>query len=320
MPESRRLYGKSGPAVLQPVEGDVARLVDGSLWVVKGCAHPPGGFVAVPRVVDGKKLKRLADAVEVVKRYYLHYARRVPEIGREVPVVPLEDVLEVRGWLSEGRRPGDPALEELLRAFEALGLECGIAGSHLGGYSEIGSDIDVHCLDRPDAYGRISSLYSSGVLEHLDPNEALLEVVSVSESLDPERHAELIAKRHLQGKYRGRRVTIRVVNCERIRELLGPYADLRSAELVVRVVESDYRTPSILEADVVRSSVSTGQRVYLLTHRLRFAELPVGTLLQIRGTLATRACGGSVLNLDESDVVWILPAGRWSWSPEDGSR
>ncbi len=288
------------------VEGDIIRHVDGSIWVVKGCVHPPGALVAVPRVVGGAKLKRLSEAMEVVRRYYLHYVRSVPEIGREVPAVPLKDVLVVLRWLREGRRPGEELLRELLKALEDLGLECGIAGSHLGGYSDAGSDVDVHCLDSPDAYERISSLYSSGLLGHLEPGEALLEVAGVSESLDPRRHAELIARRVLQGKYRGRRVTFRVVNCERAREVIGPYVDARSAEMVVRIAESDYRTPAIMRADVVRSSVSVGQSLYLFTHRLRFAELPVGTLLQIRGTVLTRACGVSVLNLEESEVLWSL--------------
>lgn len=289
----------------QLTEGDIVKHVDGSLWVVKGCVHPPEGYVSIPRVLDGRKLKRLADALELVKRYYFHYVKNVPEVGREVPVVPLVDILSVRRWSVEGRKCDDVLLCQLLQTFEALGLNCGVAGSHLGGYSGAESDVDIHCLDNPGAYDKVASLYSLGILKHLDLGEASREVAEVHESLDPKRHAELIARRYLQGAYKRKRITIRMIDCDRVRRFLGPYTDSRRAELIVKIAESDYRTPAIMRADVVRAPVAVDRDTYLLTHRLRFIELPTGTLLCVNGTIMTNALGNSIVNLDESEVVWV---------------
>ncbi|MCS7098831.1 MAG: hypothetical protein RMH84_03660 [Sulfolobales archaeon] len=290
---------------IQLLEGDVVKLKDGSIWIVKGCVHPPEGFVALPRVVDGRKLKRFSESMEVVRRYYTHYLRDLVEIGRKVPVVPGRDVVEVRRWVSDGLRVGDDVAQRLLQLFASRGLTCGIAGSHLGGYSGSGSDIDVHCLDGPSAYSEVRSLYEEKLLEHLDVGEAAVELSEVSESIDIKVHADFIAKRYLQGRYRGRRVTIRVVNCDRVRDFLGPYVDVRNSELVVKISESDYRTPALLRAEVVRSPSPAYSGTYLISHRLRFAEIPAGSLLSIRGTVSTNYLGYSVLNLDVADIDWI---------------
>ncbi|MEM2007411.1 MAG: hypothetical protein QXG17_06465 [Sulfolobales archaeon] len=299
-------YENRNSYIKQLTEGDIVRHRDGSVWVVKGCVHPHEGFVAIPRVVDGKKLKRLMEVEEMIKRYYLHYIRNLPEIGRDVPIVPVGDVLEVRRWSIDGRSCGNAFLRQIIQTFDLLGLSCGIAGSHLGGYSSAESDVDIHCLNSPDAYSRISSLYSLGVLKHLDFNEAIREAMEVSESLELKKHAELITKRYLQGVYKRRKVTIRIVDCSRVRGFLGPYVDFRRAELVVKITESDYRTPAILRADVVRASTLVNKDLHLLTHRLRFVELPVGTLLSIEGAIATNTSGNSIVNLDESKIEWLL--------------
>ncbi|MEM1930553.1 MAG: hypothetical protein QW780_04250 [Sulfolobales archaeon] len=303
----------------QLTEGDIIKHKDGSVWVVKGCVHPPEGFVAVPRVVDGKKLKRVVEVWEMVNRYYIHYIKNIPEIGRGVPVVPKRDVFEVRRWSIDGRNCSSTFLKQLLQTFDSLGLNCGIAGSHLGGYSSAESDVDVHCSGGPDAYDKVSSLYSLGVLKHLDFDEAIREVVEVSEFLEPKRHAELITKRYLQGVYERKKVTIRIVDCGRVKKFLGPYEDLKKAELVVKIVESDYRTPAILRADVVRASVLVDKHVHLLTHRLRFVELPVGTLLYLEGTIALNTYGNLVVNLDESKIVWLLPPDQGKATIEERS-
>ncbi|MEM0066314.1 MAG: hypothetical protein QW741_02025 [Sulfolobales archaeon] len=304
----------------QLTEGDIIKHKDGSVWVVKGCVHPLEGFVAIPRVVDGKKLKRVVEVEELINRYYLHYIKNLPEIGRDVPIVPKRDVFEVRRWSIEGRNCSNTFLQQLLQTFDSLGLNCGIAGSNLGGYSSAESDVDIHCSSSPDAYDKVSSLYSQGVLKHLDFDEAIREVIEVSESLELKKHAELITKKYLQGMYKRKRVTIRIIDCGRLKKFLGPYEDLKKAELVVKVVESDYRTPAILRADVVRASVLVDKHVHLLTHRLRFVELPVGTLLYLEGTIALNTYGNSIVNLDESKIAWLLIPDRGRATEEERSH
>ncbi|MCX8184924.1 MAG: hypothetical protein RMI56_00075 [Sulfolobales archaeon] len=289
----------------QLLEGDIVRLRDGSVWVIKGCAHPPGGYVALPRVVDGRKFKRFSESIEVVNRYYLHYLKNLREIGRRVPIVPEQDIVEIRRWILDGLRVGDIEAQKLLQLLASRGLKCGIAGSYLGGYSQSSSDIDIHCLDKPEAYSEVRSLYLERVLEHLSLSEAVVELAEVSESIDLKIHAYFITKRYLQGRYRSRKVTIRIVNCDRVRDFLGPYVDVRNSELIAKISESDYRTPAIIKAEVVRTSAQTNCSIYLISHRLRFAELPEGTILSIRGAIETNYLGYLIVNLDAASLDWI---------------
>jgi len=294
-------------ALPYPVEGDIVELRDGSIWVVKGCWHGCEGLVAVPRVVLGRKVKRLSEAYEVVLRYYRHFVKYVEEIGREVPVVPLSEVLRVLRWSIEGIKPQQPLVRDVLGKLWEAGLRCGVAGSYLGGYYGKASDVDVHCLDLPGSYERLCRLYEDGVLEHLGPGAVWEEVHEVSEGIEVVRHTQLMMRKLLQGVYRGVRLTLRFINCERIKPLLGPYVDVRPAELLVKVVASDYRTPSVIEAEVVRSSTRVPSALYLVSHRVRYAEIPEGTLISVEGFVRLSSGGLYVVNLDESTVRWLLP-------------
>jgi predicted nucleotidyltransferase len=297
-------------ALPNPVEGDLLELRDGSIWVVKGCWHGYGGLVALPRVVLGRKLKRFSEAYEVTLRYYRHFIRYVDIIGREVPIVPHHEVSRVLRWGVEGVRLQHPLVCSILEELWGAGLKCGIAGSYLGGYYSRLSDIDVHCLDLPGSYGRLRGLYESGVLERMSSDKLWKEVYEVSEAVDLAKHVQLMSYKLLQGVYRGVRLTIRFVNCDRIRPLLGPYIDVRPAELLLEVRVSDYRTPTVVEAEVVRSSTTrVPSTLYLVSHRLRFAEIPEGTLLYIEGPVRLAPSGLHVVNIDESSIRWLLPPG-----------
>ncbi len=289
------------------VEGDLLELRDGSIWVVKGCCHRFEGFVAVPRVVLGRKLKRFTEIYEVVLRYYRHFVKYVEEIGREVPVVPPSEVLRILRWSVEGVRLRYPTVREVLEKLWEVGLRCGVAGSYLGGYQSGVSDVDVHCLDIPSSYERLRKLYEIGVFNHLSPGEAWKEAYEVSEGIDVAKHVQLLQSKLLQGVYREVRFTLRFVNCERIKPLLGPYVDVRPAELLVKVTASDYRTPSVIEVEVIRSSTRVPSTLYLVSHRVRFTEIPEGTLISIEGLVRLALRGLHLVNLDESIVRWLLP-------------
>jgi len=289
------------------VEGDILELRDGSIWVVKGCWHDVRGFIAVPRIVLGRKLKRFSEIYEVVLRYYRHFVKYVEELGRDVPVVPPSEVLRTLRWSVEGVRLQHPVVREVLGKLWEVGLRCGVAGSYLGGYHSGVSDIDVHCLDIPSSYERLRKLYETGVFNHLSLCEAWKEVHEVSEGIDVARHVQLLRSKLLQGVYREVKFTLRFVNCERIKSLLGPYVDVKPAELLVKVVASDYRTPSVVEVEVVRSSTKVPSTLYLVSHRVRFAEIPEGTLISIDGLVRLALSGLHLVNLDESTVRWLLP-------------
>jgi predicted nucleotidyltransferase len=293
------------------VEGDLLELRDGSIWVVKGCWHGYGGLVAIPRVVLGRKLKRFSEAYEVTLRYYRHFIRYVDIIGREVPIVPHHEVSRVLRWSVEGVRLQHPLVRSILEELWEAGLKCGIAGSYLGGYYSGPSDVDVHCLDLLGSYGRLRELYESGVLERLSSGRLWEEVYEVSEAVDLAKHMQLMRYKLLQGVYRGVRLTIRFVNCDRIKPLLGPYIDVRPVELLVEVRVSDYRTPTVIEAEVVRSSTTrVPSTLYLVSHRLRFAEIPEGTFMYIEGPVRLAVGGLHMVNIDESTIRWLLPPRR----------
>ncbi len=287
------------------IEGDLIKHHDGSLWVVKGCIHSSEGLVAVPRVFEGKKVKRYFEAMSIIERYYPHYITYIEELGRDVPVVPWEDVLNILSWLHDGRYSRVEEVNEILRLFDDVGLECGVAGSYLGGYFGVESDIDVHCLDSPGAYEKVQLLYANGALDHLNRFDAYYEVSEVSEILGTDTHAELLTRKYLQGKFRGKKVTIRILNCNRITGFVGPYSNVRWGEFVVRVTESDYRTPAIMKAHVVISSLSVDDEIYLISHRARFTEFPVDAILKILGPLRMNSLGRTVINLDEATVDWV---------------
>ncbi len=289
------------------VEGDLLELRDGSVWVVKGCWHGVEGFIAVPRVVLGRKLKRFSEIYEVVLRYYRHFVKYVEEMGREVPVVPPSEVLRTLRWSVEGVRLQYPVVREVLGKLWEVGLRCGVAGSYLGGYHSEASDVDVHCLDLPSSYERLRELYEIGVFKHLSLCEAWKEVHEVSEGIDMARHVQLLQSKLLQGVCGEIKFTLRFVNCERIKPLLGPYVDVRPAELLVKVVASDYRTPSVIEVEVVRSSTKVPSTLYLVSHRVRFTEIPEGTLISIDGLVRLALSSLHLVNLDESTVRWLLP-------------
>lgn len=287
------------------IEGDILKHRDGSLWVVKGCVHSPEGLVAIPRVFEGKKVKQYFEAMKIVERYYPHYITYIEELDRDVPVVPWKDILEILSWLYEGCSSSIEEVNRILVLLNNIGLKCGVAGSYLGGYSGVESDIDVHCLDTAGAYEKVRLLYTTGALEHLSYSDAYHEVSEVSEILRADIHVELLTRKYLQGKFKSKKVTIRILNCDRITEFLGPYNNVRWGEFMVRVTESDYRTPAIMKAYVIRSSLSIDDEIYLISHRARFTELPDGTIFKIFGPVRTNSLGRTIINLDEAAVDWV---------------
>ena len=285
---------------------------DRSLWVVKGCYHPPNGVVAVPRLFGGRRVKRFRDSLAIVARYYRHYMRYLPVLGLRVPVVPWSDVREYLSVFEEGLGVLEGS-GELVRACRGLvrllsdycGLKCGVSGSLLGGYYTGSSDVDLICIDREGAYGCLKRLRELGYLKPLSGRLFWSELAEISESLSAEDHARLVSSKVLQGVFSGVKYTLRVVNCceARLGRVLGPYrAAMTVSDVVLRVVSSDYRTPSIHGVEVVRpwTSYLSGEAV-LISYRVRFTELPEGALvLADRAELHVKDVGPPILCVDSA--------------------
>ncbi len=314
-----------GYVMIAPIEGDIAVLKDGSIWVVKGCIHPKGCFIGMPRVLLSRsnymmKVKRLSDALSVVYRYYRHYLSYIPEIGYIVPKVPLDDVREYITWrdtkvlhrlhLSElGRR----SLELIHLVSKYCGTYCGPAGSLLGNYYSRASDIDVICYDSPKFIDCLHRLRDLSILEPLISKYFITELINVSEGLDESKHMRLVESKLLQGIFKGVKYTLRVVNCERISSLLGPYDYVVRPKLILcRVISNDYRTPSIYEVKIIKSYgyellLSNPKYVAnVITHRIRFSEIPRDSILVIKEPLVLAKDGALVINIDSSDYVNVI--------------
>ncbi len=300
--------------MLGPIEGDEVVLQDGSIWCVKGCYHPEGHVIAIPRVVHGRVIKRFHESYQVISRYYRHFLRHVPEVGYEVPLVPLTFVSKYLRALQTKCYEDLPknlykACVELIEILSSLNIQCGLSGSILGRYYTRSSDIDIVCLDRSNVYDELLKLRRENVLRPLNVNEFLKELISVSEVLNVESHLRLIKFKVLQGIFKGVRYTLKVVNCSRMSNVLGPYKfRLKVNNVLVKIIRSDYRIPCILEAQLIRPSDILGaKKLRLLSHRIRFTEIPEGSIIYIEEAyLFLRSPNELLLNLDISSKVVVV--------------
>ncbi len=303
------------------LEGDILELIDGSLWVVKGCVHP-GAPIAMPRLMSRRKIKRMNEALETITRYYPFFIKYVPELGKEVPVITPSWIRRIRRFLqfsvadnatnTHKSTIASVATEliELLR--KECGLRCGPTGSILGGYAGEESDIDVNCVEEHDVLLCLRSLRTKGVLKPMNTMEFLRELPLVSETLSWGDMSKLVRHRLTQGVFNGFRYTLRVINCGRVQRFLGPYIHvMRNTYMVFRVIDFDYRTPSIYKVELLRPT-TTSRDTYFITHRVRFTEVPAGTIFIARGDIMLKNKELAVLSLDmpSSKVeAMLLPRG-----------
>ena len=303
--------------LVSPCEGDIILLNDLSLWIVKGCFHPRGYIVALPRIINGRKIKKLRDMYEVIKRYYAHFLKFVPELGLKVPLIPMKFVKKLYSSLSTKCIKGIDRLQdictELLEIIESnCSIECGITGSLLGKYYTSSSDIDLVCLDKPKLYDCLMKLRKEGILLPLTERTFSSELIEVSEGLDRGVHIKLITSKVLQGSFKSHRYTLRVINCLRLRDYLGPYdVVMRVPTAILKIRASDYRTPAIIMTDIIKVplgeySASKADRSLCISHRLRYTELPKGSIIIIHDALLMIKKDIPIFNLDFSNNITMI--------------
>jgi len=288
------------------LEGDCVELHDGSIWIVKGCHHPVNKVIALPRLLDGYKVKRLGEALRVAYRYYRHFIHYVDFIGRYVPVIPRtlikKHLSALRTRCSEDAGILGRLCNELIDLLHMrCGLKCGVTGSLLYGSYSRNSDIDLVCMDTDSAYKCLMKLRKEGLLQKLSLNEFVVEYFQVSEGLDFRNHLKLVQNRVTQGRYKTRKYTLRIINPEREYLVLGPYVFERYTDmLIAKVVSSDYRTPSIYAVNVLKPNITVGRKVFIVSYRVRFTEIPENSVLLLSNALmALRIDGTVVISLDD---------------------
>ncbi|MDW7969234.1 MAG: hypothetical protein RMH77_02370 [Sulfolobales archaeon] len=303
--------------MMHPLEGFMFVHADGSIWTVKGCYQPEEGLIAVPRVIYGRlKYKKLSDMHELILRYYRHYMRFLYQLGREVPIVPLNHIAKTINPLEAVSVLRDLSHNGLIKAalelFNAIvdGCSClaGFSGSLAGGYFTDRSDIDLVVYSNvSQCYYLLRKLRYEGVLKPFNHSEAYIESLEAHGDVDS-RLVDLMCRRVLQGVFKGFKYTVRLVNCEDT-ITLRDYITLPEVSLLVKVCDStrSFTTPAYYLSEVVSSNssyVGFRSKVILITHRIKFTELGDGALIAVHGP-AYLMSNQVLINLDLARVELI---------------
>jgi len=258
----------------------VARLLEGELleyrgavWIVKGFQHPPGYVVAYPRY-DALSLRRLEGwrAEELLREALCRW--RCIEL--DLPAVPLHRARFIEP------RIDDPVLEEfrrLIADYASLDLDQVLpTGSLALGVESEDPDIDlvIYSWRAERVYGALEELARLGIVRSMGLSELESEWRRKHRGLGFEVYRRLREGSLLQGVFRGRRYSVRIVPWERgVEGCVDPVRRGGARRLVIEVVDpvSPYTTPAVYEVEVV----GEGLRATMMSFRLLFTELARGT-------------------------------------------
>jgi len=234
-----------------------------AIWAVKGCFHPDGYAVAIPRVYKGKRVKKMEEALQLVRQKFPFLLKYVEEIGFEVPLVPLKDseILDPFRKTVE-----DEIVKEFMKYFRR---KIGITGSML--YSRSCADMDFLSFNDED-YRTLIDLRKNGItqsLKMINKNEV--------EGLNERDFLYLKENRVIEGVFKGRPYTFKIVKCEDF----GVVEGKEKFEGVVEIVKAEkpYSLPV---------KYYTDKGFYLTSFRIRFTELKEGMKLYVNGILLKR--------------------------------
>lgn len=255
----------------------------GIIWAVKGCFHPEGYVVALPRKIDNLKVKKFSEGMEIVKKRFPSLLKFIKEIGFEVPLIPLEEsrILDPFAVKIENKE-----INEFLSHFKNIG----ITGSML--YEGIGNDVDLISFNGEN-YTILRELRNKGItspLFHTVPEE--IEILNV------EDFRSLKRDRVLEGIYKNKfPYTFKIVECEDFGEVISQeeFSGIISIDRAIK----PYTIP-VKYLDEKRNLIITSFRV-------RFTELKNGMKLYVKGKLLHRDKFDD-LDLDIAEVVKILSA------------
>ncbi len=287
----------------QPVEGFMIKLIDGSVWAVKGCVHPVGRVVAIPKRGWWGRAKTMRRSLGIVRRYYRHYLTRLVT-GDEAPAVPYDDIDQVLAPSTKcpSGRIGS-SCRALLGVLSECGI-CGVTGSVLTGDWGPESDVDIVCYGISDAEKCLERVVESRGYRPFE-GFASVEVASVYEGIPRSAHESMIRERFLQGFFSNVPYTLKFVNCS-IDPFVGAgdvYA-YREPRLFFEVIDDRRR---FLIPVTYRAWTDRFGFVTLYSLRIRWCEMKAGFVGVLRNAAVYRLGGGGVVvNLDRSVVESIL--------------
>ncbi|MGC9105185.1 MAG: hypothetical protein ACP5HQ_02000 [Thermoprotei archaeon] len=252
----------------------------GCFWAVKGCRHPEGFAVAVPRKCGGIKVKRLTDALALVRARFPDLLRHDEVIGYPVPMVPLKEAEVLDPFEAEVK---DPTARKFLDFFPG---EVGVTGSLL--YDEEHNDMDFLSFDSSH-YTVLKRLREEGVTSPLE--EVNIKEV---EGLTEDCFRRLKARRVLEGVFEGEPYTFKIVQCVEEGRVVKE-REFNGRVTIKRAVKP-YSLPVIYEVGGDLSG-------FAKSYRIRFTELSEGLTLLVSGRVQVREKDFVELSLDLADRV-----------------
>ena len=234
------------------IEGYYFKIYDSSIFYAKGVSHPSSGVVAFPKYIrsangdrvapDGTRYIKIADVDleyrAVVERYnsYIVYDEY---FGREIPIVPLGDIVELYSPIDKalriieegGGRVLTDVRDMLLEIIGVTGVKnIGVSGSILVDLYREDSDIDIvvfgeiegrrvynflsEAIDKP---GSVLKRYDENTVSRLYLNRAVETPIDFRIFLHQER------RRVLEGLYRDREYFIRLIDLDHVDDIYGSY-------------------------------------------------------------------------------------------------
>ncbi|BDC00192.1 hypothetical protein [Saccharolobus caldissimus] len=238
-----------------------------SIWAVKGCYHPDGYAVAIPRLVNGVKIKTLSLALDLAREKFGELFKYVKEIGFEVPLIPLNESEILSPFRVE---IFDPIIVKFRNFFNN---EIGVTGSYL--YSGKGEDIDFLSF-KSQHYLILRKLRLKGV------TKPLIEVKeSEVETLDYHDFKLLKSRRILEGLFENKEYTFKIVECENFGEV-KEIRDFKGYVKIKKLIKPFSLPVKYLAVD------ESGNDYILTSFRIRFTEIPLDTILYINGKVLLR--------------------------------
>ncbi len=273
-----------------PVEGWIVASKK-LIGIVKGCEQPLPGLHYVPRVVEGRRVPKDPDDLcsYVECRFSRCTGRRVPIAFGDYVISPFDALQGVKGCDTRVCR----AALELLDHLASAGVElAGVTGS-LAYRPGRARDVDVVVYGLRDgyrAYRALMDMRRDGISQPLNSPDTGWEP-SV---------ASTVSGRLLLGVYRGNIYSVRIVKC--VSPLpCTPSRPLGRVKVCGRLVhvEEPWLTPTVYRI------VGDGAATYILTYRLRYAELPQGVRVCVKGILE-ESCGLKRVVPDVGGSVEVL--------------
>ena len=266
----------------------------------------------MPRLVGGRKYKDYRSAYDMVRNSYKHYLSKPLFTAREIPMVPASDIKAVIPPYRTPRCYDNVTLNttasEIIEILERrVGGEWMITGSLLYCAVDEKSDIDVISYSAgPEHLKRIESLISEGVFRKPTLQEAIAEAQEDLEGMSPRTRVLQIMRGTSSLYYKGNRVTIKIVRCDR-KEILGICSEKLSSKGYAAILEIEESSegslfPYIYTVRIARTysgNTHEGERLIAYSHRSRYASIEEGSRLACIGIVEESLNGEKYINLDQ---------------------